>query len=59
MKKYIWFLLVLTLSCFNAKSDNKEAAKYYEIKEKFIKSKEENYSELTEFYNNYKKKEIK
>lgn len=59
MKKYIWFLLVLTLSCFNTKSNNKEDEKYYEIKKNFIKSKEKNYSELTEFYNNYKKKEIK
>ena len=32
MKKYIWFLLVLTLSCFNTKSNNKEDEKYYEIK---------------------------
>ena len=59
MKKSICFLLIMILSCFNTKSSDKEDEKYYEIKEKYMKSEsEKGFSEFIDFYNNYKKKEI-
>lgn len=59
MKK-ILFILLIFLSCNNTNSDSREKEYFYKIQEKYIKSGEEKeFSELLDFYNVYKQKEIK
>ena len=59
MKK-ILFILLIFLSCNNTNSDNREKEYFYKIQEKYVKSdREKDFSELMDFYNVYKQKEIK